>query len=516
MQDNQDKKKAGLENESEFEASLEGAAGSGADKIPHPEPHAPPQAAAEKQPSWTGKVLGHFKLLRLLGQGNMGIVIQALDINLERLVALKVLRKRITSPDDHNRVEQFLREARAAAKIEHPNVVKIYEINQYKGWWYIAMELLEGDSLKRIVEAAGPLTAQQACPLIADAAAALDVAHREGIIHRDIKPANLMITRSGRCKLTDFGLVRMGDENDPFELARKTVGTPYFIAPEIVEGKSQTQAVDIYSLGCTLYFALTGKPPFQAETMQELFQKHINQPPPDVRMQCSGCSAVLAKLIGRMLAKDPAQRPTAADVAAVLRTESISLYPSDSSVLSSTSTGILSQAIEKALDSISEMPAAKSPPPSILMRIKAAGRKKYLALCAFILFFILLVLIQIFWAFPFRLHKTASVKQLEVRFPGSRSSYGILPPHSVPQLPEQLNRPPSFSWIGKKDTAGLAYVAAKDGRYFFSLSDPMAILIPADDFVGYQTAEQARADGKLPAHQNPVWIDTPIESPVYP
>lgn len=515
MQENQDKKKPGLEDESEFEASLDGgASGLGADKVPLQVPAAP--QAAEKPPSWAGKVLGHFKLLRLIGQGNMGIVIQALDVNLERLVALKVLRKRIISPEDRNRVEQFFREARAAAKIDHPNVVKIYEINQHKGWWYIAMELLEGDSLKRIVEAAGSLSAQQACPLIADAAAALDVAHREGIIHRDIKPANLMITRAGRCKLTDFGLVRMGDENDPFEIARKTVGTPYFIAPEIIEGKIQTQAVDIYSLGCTLYFALTGKPPFQAETMPELFQKHIHQPPPDVRMHCPKCSPVLAKLIGRMLAKEPSQRPTAADVAAVLRTESISLYSSDTSLLSSTGTGILSQAIEKALDSMTEIPTPKLPPSTFLGRIKAAGWKKYLAVGVPVSLFVLLVLTQIFWAFPFRFHKTPSVKRLESRFPDRRSSYGILPAQSVPQLPQQLNQPPPFSWLGKIDTTGLTYASAKNGRYYYSLSDPMAILIRQEDFIGYQTAEQARADGKLPAHQNPVWMDTPIDSPIYP
>jgi serine/threonine protein kinase len=167
---------------------------------------------AEKiQPAWVGKRLGNFKLLRLIGEGKMGRVIQAQDINLQRIVALKILNKRIPGVDDQQRVLQFLREARAAARLEHPNVVRIYEINQHDGWWYIAMEMLEGKNLRTIVKAAGPLTQPRACTLIADASNALAAAHELGIIHRDIKPTNLMLTRSGRCKLTDFGLVRLDD-----------------------------------------------------------------------------------------------------------------------------------------------------------------------------------------------------------------------------------------------------------------------------------------------------------------
>ena len=124
----------------------------------------------------------------------MGMVIQALDIHLQRLVALKVLRKRIAGLDEAKRVEQFLREARGAALIEHPNVVRIYEINQHAGWWYIAMEMVDGENMKQVVSAIGRLPPDRACPLIADAATALAVAHELAIIHRDVKPTNLMIT----------------------------------------------------------------------------------------------------------------------------------------------------------------------------------------------------------------------------------------------------------------------------------------------------------------------------------
>ena len=160
--------------------------------------------------------MGHFKLLRLIGQGAMGMVIQAEDINLRRIVALKVLRKQLTTGEKGKKaVEQFLREARAAAALEHPNIVRVFEINQHAGWWYIAMEMVEGNSLQAIVKATGCLPPMRACPIIADAAQGLEAAHELGMIHRDIKPGNILVSRNGRGKLTDFGLVRIEDPSDP-------------------------------------------------------------------------------------------------------------------------------------------------------------------------------------------------------------------------------------------------------------------------------------------------------------
>jgi serine/threonine-protein kinase len=532
MKEEQDSKSKNLVNDEDFQASLVGdsSPASPNEETQPWEPDAAPAAAApvpsasEKQPppSWIGKKLGHFKLLRLIGQGNMGMVIQALDVNLERLVALKVLRKRITGQHDPKQVAQFFREARAAAKIDHPNVVRIYEIKEHEGWWYIAMEMVEGESLKRVVEAAGPLPPQRACPLIADAATALDVAHREGIIHRDIKPANLMITRGGRCKLTDFGLVRLGDENDPFDFARKTVGTPFFIAPEIIQSQPQTQALDIYSLGCTLYFALTGEPPFKGEKLSDVFQKHIKEPPPDIRVKFPEYSVVLSKLICRMMAKNPADRPTASDVAAVLRAESISLYPSDSTVLSSSSTGLLTQAIEKALDSMTDIPVQKAGRKSRITRLcQRVGAwsvmQRIVAVVAVLVFIAMLIgVIQLTTGKPFDLHRAPSIQRLAHRFPDAPATYGILPENAIPQITPVLSRPPAFSWVGKKDTTGLKYVASREGRYFYSIENPAAAVISDSLFVGYETSEQAYADGKLPIHHNPVWIDTPIDSTVYP
>ncbi|MHC4187767.1 MAG: serine/threonine-protein kinase, partial [Planctomycetota bacterium] len=263
------------------------------------------------QPAWVGKRLGNFKLLRLIGEGKMGRVIQAQDINLQRIVALKILNKRIPGVDDQQRVLQFLREARAAARLEHPNVVRIYEINQHDGWWYIAMEMLEGKNLRTIVKATGPLDQPRACTLIADASNALAAAHELGIIHRDIKPTNLMLTRSGRCKLTDFGLVRLDDPNDPFDFTDKAVGSPQFMPPEMINRENQTPAIDIYSLGATLYYALTAKPPYTGKDIEEILKKHINQPVPDLAAKLPESSPSLVELIKRMMAKDPEDRPSA-------------------------------------------------------------------------------------------------------------------------------------------------------------------------------------------------------------
>ncbi|MHC4394240.1 MAG: protein kinase domain-containing protein [Planctomycetota bacterium] len=299
-------------------------------KVPRKPESAP---SSRTQPQWVGKLLGHFKLLRLIGEGKMGRVIQAQDINLQRIVALKVLHKRLPGIDKRQQVHQFLREARAAAQIEHPNVVRIYEISEHEGWWYIAMEMLEGGNLREVIKAAGPLTVPRACAFVADAAAALDIAHNLGIVHRDIKPTNLMLTRQGRCKLTDFSLVRLNDPNDPFDFTDKAVGSPQFMAPEMIQRRKQTSAIDVYSLGATLYYALTGRPPYTGRKLEEILKKHMEAPVPEVRAVLPQCPATLDILVQRAMAKNPNDRPTAGDLTAALRAEAIVVQPDDSSIL---------------------------------------------------------------------------------------------------------------------------------------------------------------------------------------
>ncbi|MHC4187109.1 MAG: serine/threonine-protein kinase [Planctomycetota bacterium] len=446
---------------------------------------------AEKiQPAWVGKRLGNFKLLRLIGEGKMGRVIQAQDINLQRIVALKILNKRIPGVDDQQRVLQFLREARAAARLEHPNVVRIYEINQHDGWWYIAMEMLEGKNLRTIVKAAGPLTQPRACTLIADASNALAAAHELGIIHRDIKPTNLMLTRSGRCKLTDFGLVRLDDPNDPFDFTDKAVGSPQFMPPEMINRENQTPAIDIYSLGATLYYALTAKPPYTGKVIEDILKKHVNEPVPDLAARLPESSPSLVELVKRMMAKDPEDRPSAVDVTASLRAEAISWKIDDTAILSSIGTALHQHDSRIGTPELTA-PIAKKP----LSRF--FSRRFLLSILLALIFIIIIVSLS---TIKFWLPAKTSFFEYEQLFPNSPQTYGVLPPDTIliPIKPDSTN-PPSFSWKGKIDISEFKFIASKSGRYFYPTDSSQAFLIRADEFVGYKTAGEAITDGKIPS-----------------
>lgn len=478
----------GLENPADFEASL-GASIKPADPSEEtvilPAPPGSAEGIAAGQPAWAGKTLGHFRLLRLIGEGTMGMVIQALDIHLQRLVALKVLRKRIAGLDETKRVEQFLREARGAALIEHPNVVRIYEINQHAGWWYIAMEMVDGENMKQVVSAIGRLPPDRACPLIADAATALAVAHELGIIHRDIKPTNLMITRGGRCKLTDFGLVRLNDPNDPFDFTERSVGTPSFLAPELIQRHGITPAIDVYSLGATLYFALTGQPPYVGKTCKEVLKQHVSAPVPDVREKAPDCPESLALLVQRAMAKDPATRPTAADLAASLHAESIA-WRTDGS---GTSTLLVhgSGLLPDATGAIQQHAGPRRTWPSGRFYVIGVAVAAAIAVTAW----------YMASAPPPEDHRPLA--KLVERFPGAPETYGLLPAGQGCATAPVPAEAPEFSWVGKVDTAGLRYVASKRGRWYYAIDDPAARLIREEDFVGYATAQEAEAAGKSPA-----------------
>jgi eukaryotic-like serine/threonine-protein kinase len=499
-----DKPVIGLEDETAFEESLvydtdfctEKTEIIDATAAPSETESAPPAPP----PSWIGKKLGHFKLLRLIGEGVMGRVIQALDVNLQRIVALKVLRKRIPGIDEQERVNQFLREARAAAQIEHPNVVRIHEINQVNGWWYIAMEMVDGDNLKSVIKATGSLPPQRVCPLIADAATALAVAHDLGILHRDVKPGNLMIHRNGRCKLTDFGLVRIEDPNDPFDFTNKSVGTPHFMAPEVIQRKKQTSAIDIYSLGATLYYALTGSPPFRGKTLKEVFKKHLEMPPPDVCEQVPECSASLAELIQRMMAKNPASRPSATDLAAALRAESIGMFSDDSGILTPGGSGISTLIGTQAESSGIMADSTRLEQTTILKPESKIGRlsrsRWFWVGSAVTCLAVAGIVVAFFWL-------RHLPKDITKQFQDAPASYGVLPPNTVPKPVPADPKPPAFSWVGKKDPTGFQFVASKQGLHFYPIDDPTAALIRWEDFVGYRTAADAQADGKSPIRQTP-------------
>ena len=275
-------------------------------------------------PSWAGKRVGRFRLMSELGRGAMGRVIRAEDTLLHRQVALKVLPKVVRRGNRTIAIDRLIGEARAAATLDHPNVVTVYEINESGGVYYIAMELLEGGSLRDIVKAHGPMDSTRACLMCADAADALAQAHALGIIHRDVKPANLMLTRAGRCKVADFGLARMEDAGDLSSTLPESVGTPQFIAPELLRGVLASARSDIYSLGATLWYLLTGHPPFEAATAADLLRQHLETPLPDLSALRPDLPEGLVQAVNRAMAKRPADRfESAAQFEKVLRVYTI-------------------------------------------------------------------------------------------------------------------------------------------------------------------------------------------------
>jgi hypothetical protein len=260
----------------------------------------------------------------------MGKVFVAEDTILKRHVALKLLPAKFKDGRPNHRTERLVKEARSAASLEHPNAVSIYEIDQSGGVHYIAMELAEGGDLEDLVQLSGPMEVERACQLTAEAAEALSHAHARGIIHRDVKPGNLLLTRNGRCKVCDFGLAAFDDATDS-EGRAKCVGTPYYIAPEVAMAKGASAASDIYSLGCTLFFLLTGRPPYSGTSAREVMKQHIGSPLPELRRWRPDLPEKLVAAIEQACAKDPTRRfDTAERFGKILRTFTISTSASGS------------------------------------------------------------------------------------------------------------------------------------------------------------------------------------------
>jgi serine/threonine protein kinase len=268
----------------------------------------------------TGHSMGSFQIVRLLGKGAMGSVYLAKDSLLRREVALKVLAKGEGGLDEE-RYERFLREARAAARLIHPNVVQIFQVGENEHYRYIAMEYVEGMTTRQAAKQQGGRLSEQICiEKMRDAADALKLADSFGICHRDIKPANLLLTRSGVLKIADFGLASQveGDESIGPGAVSKFEGTPYYMSPEQWYGGPITTLADIYCLGSTFYHLLTGKTPFPQKDLVGSFRAHTMDPVPDARTILPGTTSEFAELLMRCMAKFAAERPTAGEVVEVL------------------------------------------------------------------------------------------------------------------------------------------------------------------------------------------------------
>ncbi|HVG60817.1 MAG TPA: protein kinase [Hyalangium sp.] len=259
----------------------------------------------------TGQRIGAFEIVRLLGAGAMGMVYLARDNMLRRDVALKLLTKG-NEDVDLELQERFLREARAAARLIHPNVVQIFQIGETPRHRFIAMEFVEGASTRNVARHyGGRLPMPFALEKMREAADALRLAATMGICHRDIKPANLLVNTTGTLKITDFGLAAQVDPSGTIGQAMAQVeGTPFYMGPEQWAGATPTPAADIYSLGCTFYHLVTGIRPFPANDFYGSMQAHCNSPVPDARSMVPDMEPTLAELLKRCMAKQASERPT--------------------------------------------------------------------------------------------------------------------------------------------------------------------------------------------------------------
>jgi len=261
-----------------------------------------------------GDRVGRYKVLSRLGSGAMGDLYLALDEGLGRKVALKLLAaKHREAPDLRMR---FLREARACAAVNHPNVVQVFLVDEHEGRPYFAMEYLRGIDLGRLIRLMGPLRPGDAAAVAVQAALGLREAASKGVIHRDVKPANLFVTESGVVKVTDFGLAKTELAEPKLTATGMVVGTPDYIAPEQARGEAVDWRADVYALGCSLFHVVTGKPPFrrQGDTKNKAYmvvvERHLTDPVPHLADYVPQVDIEFADLCARMMAKRPEDRPS--------------------------------------------------------------------------------------------------------------------------------------------------------------------------------------------------------------
>ncbi|HYT90816.1 MAG TPA: serine/threonine-protein kinase [Gemmataceae bacterium] len=257
---------------------------------------------------WVGKSLGKYQVTGVLGQGGMALVLKGYDPTIEREVAIKILADHLAS--DPTALPRFLAEARAAGKLNHPNVVGIYEVCQQDQTHYLVLEYVPGGSLNDRLADQGALAVLEATQVLIDACKGVGAAHAAGLIHRDIKPANLMRAADGSIKVADFGLAKGGSTSGRhLTQTGMAVGTPYFMSPEQCESKPVDHRSDLYSLGATYYSLLTCQHPFaDTEGVPQLMYMHCYGPIPDPRSVNPAIPQACSQIVARAMAKAPAER----------------------------------------------------------------------------------------------------------------------------------------------------------------------------------------------------------------
>lgn len=256
----------------------------------------------------SGSTIPGYKVLEKLGAGAMATVFKAKQLSLDRMVAIKILPRKFSSNPQF--IERFYAEGRAAAQLNHPNIVQAFDVGQAGEFHYFVMEYVEGQTVHDLIVANKRFNEQEALDIAISVAEALDHAHQKGLIHRDVKPKNIMFTPQGVVKVADLGLARaIGDKEAAEAEAGKAYGTPYYISPEQIRGEVNIgPQADIYSLGSTVYHMITGSVPFNGKNPGEVMQKHLKAPliPPDHANP--KLSAGISEVVERMMAKSRKDR----------------------------------------------------------------------------------------------------------------------------------------------------------------------------------------------------------------
>lgn len=254
---------------------------------------------------YVGKLLGPYQILEKIGEGGMGTVYRARDTGLDRDVAIKTLPSRLTASDEYK--ERFLREARALAKVKHPNLVQIYSVSTTDDLYYFAMEYIKGDHLGRLARGGNKMSHSDILRIAGQSLSALASVHRVGILHRDIKSANIMIAEDGAATLMDLGLAK--DEYVPGVTAEGTIlGTPEYMSPEQAEGHEPSKLSDIYAFGIVLYEMAAGEVPFMAKSALAVLRMHAGDTPRPLAEIRPDLSAEFINAVEAALTKDPSKR----------------------------------------------------------------------------------------------------------------------------------------------------------------------------------------------------------------
>jgi len=324
---------------------------------------------------------GRYRIVSLLGSGGMADVYLAEDETLGRLVAVKVLKRRLAA--DAEFVERFRIEARAAASLNHPNIVAVYDRGTAEGATFIAMEYVRGESLKQRVRRDGALAPAEAVGIALATLSALEAAHEREIVHRDVTSYNVLLDEGGRVKVADFGIARVGES--ALTRTGAMLGTSSYLSPEQAQGRTADARSDLYTLGVVLYEMLTGRVPFRGETDVAVALQHVSAAPPNPRTLSPTVSEALAAVVMRALSKDPADRyQSAADFAEALRRagggggQAAPAQPAPRAAAPVSAAGDAARREQAAASGGAETRLAASPPGTdVRTRLAAEGRTRY-------------------------------------------------------------------------------------------------------------------------------------------